>query len=287
MYVFTSAFFFLIFFSVKKEEDVVKINTSPKTVASIIKKLEKGKAANQKLLNNPAIPELSKVGIRSVISDIDSDIALLRRDTTARDKLKMYNSNGDGNMTFFGNSSKKFKTVGAYDSAQLKLPVAERSNFIMRRFERQNIHLREKYNDDSKAVMNAIIDKFKHFFPQMLFVSLPLFALFLQMLYARRKRFFYVNHVVFTIHLYCGTFIIILAAMGVEGLINLLHWEESGWLNGISTLLILFFWYKSMRNFYEQRRGKTILKYVITMFLSLLLMCIIFVLFFIFSAMAI
>jgi hypothetical protein len=45
------------------------------------------------------------------------------------------------------------------------------------------------------------------------FVSLPLFALMLRLLYVRRKQFFYVNHIVFSIHLYCGTFIIILAGI--------------------------------------------------------------------------
>jgi hypothetical protein len=35
-----------------------------------------------------------------------------------------------------------------------------------------------------------IFDKFKHLFPQMLFVSLPLFALMLRLLYVRGSNFF-------------------------------------------------------------------------------------------------
>ena len=121
----------------------------------------------------------------------------------------------------------------------------------------------------------------------MLFVSLPLFALVLQLLYVRKKNFFYVNHVVYAIHLYCGTFIIILAGMAMDGLLQLLGITEPGWIKTIFILSGFFYWYKSMRNFYEQRRAKTILKYLLVLFLSLIIMTLLFTVFFIFSAMAI
>jgi hypothetical protein len=57
--------------------------------------------------------------------------------------------------------------------------------------------------------------------------------------------------------------------------------------NVLFGLATFFFMYKSMRNFYEQRRAKTILKYLLMLFLSLILMTVIFIIFFIFSAMAI
>jgi len=285
MYVFTSAFFFLIFFSFNQEDSVVKITETQPTAASLLKKLEKDRLALVNELND-SMPAIAQKVIKMSIAASDSDIALIKRDTTARDKLKTLNKT---NFTLLGSSSKDtlYKNVTVYDSIQEKLPPSEKDNFIVRRFARQKIHLKEKYKGDNKAIWTAVIDKFNHLFPQMLFVSLPLFALVLQLLYVRKKSFFYVNHVVYSIHLYCGTFIIILAGMGMAGLVQLVGIDDPGWLKTIFTLAGFFYWYKSMRNFYTQRRAKTIVKYVIVLFLSLIIMALLFTIFFIFSAMAI
>ncbi len=284
MYVFTSAFFFLVFFSVNKEEDIVKLNESQPTAAKIVKKLEKERKELLEELKD-TLPELARKPILQNITMLDSDIALIKRDTTAKDKLQ---SEGD-NFNMFNFSGKKLmnQTVASYDSVQKALPVDKRDNFIEGRFERQNLHLKEKYHNDNKAIWTAILDKFKHLFPQMLFVSLPLFALLLKLLYVRRKNFFYVNHVVFTIHLYCGTFIIILLGMLAEYLAKMVSKGTGEWTAFIFTMLGLFYLYKSLRNFYEQRRAKTVLKYMLLFFFSIFIMAFLFTLFFIFSAMAI
>ena len=284
MYVFTSAFFFLVFFSVNKEDDFVKVNETQPTAAQLEKKLEKKKANLVKSLND-SMPDIARKPILKAIQMTDSDLALIKRDTTAKDKLKTM----ENNFTIFSMSSKDttYKTVEAYDSVQKHLPVSEKDNWVQRRFARQNLHLKEKYHNDAKAIWTAILSKFKHLFPQMLFVSLPLFALMLQLLYVRKKSFFYVNHVVYAIHLYCGTFIIILAGILMDYLAKSLGYGEQGWIGGVFTIAGFFYWYKSMRNFYEQRRAKTILKYCLVFFLSTLIMILIFTIFFIFSAMAI
>jgi hypothetical protein len=194
----------------------------------------------------------------------------------------------NNNLNFIGGTrGGDYENLHAYDSAQEKLSADKRDNFFERKLIRQNLHLKEKYNNDKEAILKAIVEKFNHLFPQMLFASLPLFALALKLLYVRRKNFYYVNHVIFTIHLYCGIFIIILAGMAMEGLFDAVNVEEPGWVKGIIVLSGFFYWYKSMRYFYEQRRGKTILKYTLALFLGLLIMALIFAIFFIFSAMSI
>ena len=285
MYVFTSAFFFLIFFSIKKEDEIIKINEDTPTAAGLMKKLEKKRANLVKSIND-SMPAIAKSSIQKIIVVADSDIALLKRDTTAKDKLKSFGNNTNVNIFSGGKKDTIYKTVATYDSIQKKLPADQKDNFLRRRFARQNVHLKEKYKGDNKAVLTAIFDKFKHMFPQMLFVSLPLFALILKLLYVRRKSFYYVNHVVFAIHLYCGTFIIILAGIFSDYLSGLIHYD-GGWISALFSLAGFFYWYKSMRNFYEQRRAKTILKYVLVFFLASFLMVFIFTIFFIFSAMAI
>lgn len=285
MYVFTSAFFFLVFFSVTKEDKSVVNVTDQKqmTTAAIIKKLEK-KRKNLADVVDDTSTLAGKQIMRTMLTNIDSDLALIRRDTTAKDQLKSFNSE----YNFLGGTAgTKYKTVSAYDSAQAALSPGKRDNWLERRFTHQSLHLKEKYHNDNNAIWKAILEKFNHLFPQMLFVSLPLFALMLQLLYVRRKKFYYVNHVIFTIHLYCGTFIIILATLAIQGIFSLFGADLPTLLKTLLILTGFFYWYKSMRGFYEQRRGKTILKYSLVLFLSLFIMTFIFVIFFIFSAMSI
>lgn len=288
MYVFTSAFFFLIFFSINGDEEIVKVKETeqPATAAQVMKKLDKDRRELAKELNDSVIPERAKEAIRIGLTNTDSNIALLKRDSTAKNRLTRANNNQGFNFILGDKSDTTIKAVHVYDSVQKQLPADKRDNFFKRKIRRQNIHLQEKYNGDSKAIWTAVAEKFKHLFPQMLFVSLPLFALMLRLLYVRRKNFFYVNHVVFTIHLYCGTFIIILAGILIDYLVKLTGYTGE-WVGFIFTMAGFFYWYKSMRNFYEQRRAKTILKYFLVLFLSIFIMSFIFTVFAIFSAMAI
>ncbi len=293
MYVFTSALFFLIFFSTRSEDDgVMKVNLSETSnAADIIKRLEKRKKTAQEAIDEfkrdstpGEIPDIPTWTLLQRIVKADSNLARLRRDTMYKHTLESttneYNFLG-------GTQATKFKSVSSYDSAQAALPEDQRDNFFERRFTKQNLRLKEKYNNDGKAIWKAILNKFNHMFPQMLFVSLPLFALALQLLYVRRKQFFYVNHIIFTIHLYCGTFILILAVMAINGIFKMFHGELPSWLGLIFFLVGSYYWYKSMRNFYEQRRGKTILKYILAWFLSIIIMSLLFTAFFVFSALSI
>ncbi len=280
MYVFTSAFFFLIFFSLQKEEDLIKITEKQPTAAEVMRNLEKKKAGLKETLQD-SMPDLVKVPILKAIALTDSNMAVLKKDTTAKDQM----TNSDDFLSW--GDDKKYRTVHDYDSIQKKLPSVQKNNFIERRIRIQKIHLFQKYHEDSKKIIEAIMEKFKHLFPQMLFFSMPLFALILQLLYVRNKNLYYVNHIVFTIHLYCGTFILILIGISFENLFSTFHVKVASWVNGLFVITGFIFWYKSIRNFYQQKRAKTIFKYLLVLVSSLFIMLLIFIAFFIFSAMAI
>ncbi len=286
MYVFTSAIFFLILFSFyqKASERVVRINENQQTTTELIKELEGKKKAMIKTL--PILPDSSSVDssrqeVKKRIVALDRDILTLKKDSTQREKIaSLYDDNNS--FQFGGDDYRGAYNVKAYDSIQNTLPPSERRNFIIARIQKQNIILKEKYGHDKKAMNNAILDKFRHMFPQMLFVSLPMFALFLTLLYVRRKDLFYVNHVVFTIHLYCATFILILFSLWFGSVLKWIHIKEDAAF-GIFSFVILFYWYKAFRNFYTQSRKKTALKYVLLFFLTLFLILLLFISFFMFS----
>jgi hypothetical protein len=285
MYVFTSAIFFLIFFSMRKEEEAVKVNEKKDNAAAIIENLEERKQELQEKLADSSLPAVAKSPLQKALALTDSDLVHMRKDTLAKDHL--LSSRRSGSVFGIGERNLHYGSIAEYDSLQKLLPEKNRDNFIERKLVRQNLHLKEKYKDDGKAIWTAILEKFRHMFPQMLFVSLPLFALLLQLLYIRRKKYFYVNHVVFTIHLYCATFIIILLGMLLNQIVVTLAGSSTDWIGIVFFLTGGFYWYKALRGFYEQRRFKTIMKYILIMFLSMFIMAFLFVLFFFFSAMSI
>ncbi|MGB7842215.1 MAG: DUF3667 domain-containing protein [Salinimicrobium sp.] len=92
--------------------------------------------------------------------------------------------------------------------------------------------------------------------PFIIFFYLPVFALFIWLLYLRRP-FTYMEHLIFTFHNQTTWFVVFGAAI-------LLDWIfQTEWIQGFSMLVFLFYLYKAFRRFYGQGRVKTILKFII------------------------
>jgi len=92
--------------------------------------------------------------------------------------------------------------------------------------------------------------------PLIIFFYLPVFALFIWLLYWRRP-FNYMEHLVFTFHVQTIFFVL----MGIALILsNIFNWDS---VSGILILLFLFYLYKALRNFYGQGRFKTLVKFVI------------------------
>ncbi len=111
-----------------------------------------------------------------------------------------------------------------------------------------------------------VIEKFIHSFPYLLFVSLPLYAFFLYLLYWRqRHRFYYADHGLFLIHLYIFTFVWMLVYIGLSKIPEFDSWPFDvfiGWTMFGMFVYGVYYAYKSMRVFYGQGRAKTLLKFV-------------------------
>ena len=147
-----------------------------------------------------------------------------------------------------------------------------------------DINLSEKVRENPEAAAKKFADSLLHRMPYMLLISLPFFALILKLVYIRRKQFYYADHGVFTIHLYVFTFLHLLVVLSVQKLGIALHWNFANWLVFLLFVLLFFYLYKAMRNFYGQRRAKTFIKFLLVAISSLLMMVILFLLFMFFSA---
>lgn len=286
MYVFTSAFFFIIFFSIFKiDEKKTDIN---------YRKLEETFAETNADFNVDFVSGDIKVGGVKVgsINDIEHiDKKLVdslvktkpsaRADTTRKNKK---NENDESNFSLINTGSIKYKSFEQYDSVQKALPKEKRDGWILRNIQRKSIEVDQKYGKNKAAAFARLGDVFLHKMPAIFFVTLPVFALILQLLYIRRKQFYYVNHLMFTIHYYIFSFIVLLFYFGIDKLGAMVHWGIFEWIKLILTLAIFFYLYKAMRNYYRQRRAKTIFKFIIFNFVFLIMVLLIFAGFLIFSA---
>jgi hypothetical protein len=107
-------------------------------------------------------------------------------------------------------------TLKQYDSIQQALPPAQRDNFISHHFARRACATFDYIGDHPDTYPDQINEKMKHSFSQMFFVSLPFFALVLNLFYKRNREYNFVSHAIFSIHCYCailiGLFFVLLTA---------------------------------------------------------------------------
>ena len=248
MYIFTSAIFFLIYFSVNKNEahsntikqhSVKEVGGVKGSITTDIKKgiqegISKTYPVNDSLSHivNVLSDSLSKTTDSVKREKLTKDIRVIKRLQKISNKI----------------SGKNEDDIDENDTSKAQLTKSKL-----------------KENDESWG--NEFIKKifpskeeFQHKIPQVMFVTLPLMALILQLLYGRLKYFFYVNHIIFIINLYIGVYLIILLEMGFSYLDKISHVGLFGFVASILSLGTFFYTYKSLRNFYLQGRVKTIIK---------------------------
>jgi len=318
MYVFTSAIFFIVLFSLRGTRDILTERADKQGLAE----LEQRKVKLEGRLAKPFVDaddredyqrRLSKVNrqmtaIRHVYGDStrrkfdDEEIGLaivqdmsdslmrtdLPREVRERLSEKVKNEKEDDErISFFGLNPGLYETVEAYDSAQAKLPESIRDGWLKRATTRKVIHLSMEYREDKRAFNEHLKENIIHSFPKILFITLPLFALILNILYFRHKQYYYVDHGIFTIHVYCATFILLLLYILVQKIANAVGVM---WLQVICYIIMIGIWvyiliylYKAMRGFYNQGRLKTFLKYFIVCCLSFIINIFLFLLFILIS----
>ena len=99
--------------------------------------------------------------------------------------------------------------------------------------------------------------------PFLIFFFLPVFALFIWLVYIRKK-YNYTDHLVFSFHIQSLLFILLIISLLIDSVFDVF----SGWL---FVLIFMVYLYKAMRNFYRQGRFKTIVKYAFFNFIFFIL----------------
>ncbi|HRO46955.1 DUF3667 domain-containing protein [Agriterribacter sp.] len=320
MYVFTSAFFFLIYFSfisghketgkegpevlkealnTKKEglkglnemfaktSDTVLKNAVGKTIAQyendikvLTGRLEKEETA-AKQSNKTNIPVMDSVlaGL-PLPGDIISKVDSIKKATAQNDSLHGKDEAHDAGYY----TIQWYQNEATYAAVQDALPAGRKDGLIERSVKLKILHWYQEQQKNGEKALQVLMDKFKHSFPTMLFISLPFFAFSLKLLYIRRGKFYYVDHGIFAIHTYCALFVLMLLYYMLDAVGGKLHWWIFSLAKVAVMVYVLYYVYKAMRNFYGQGRFKTLLKYFLLSWMTFTVMTILVIVFLIISA---
>ncbi|MDT0684927.1 DUF3667 domain-containing protein [Autumnicola psychrophila] len=106
--------------------------------------------------------------------------------------------------------------------------------------------------DNPQVFITYFINKL----PFIIFFYLPIFALFIWLLYIRRP-FNYMEHLIFAFHVQTTFFVLYSLALFFDYLIS------GDWGTTIAGITFVIYLYKALRKFYNQGRVKTVLKFVL------------------------
>lgn len=262
-YVFTSALFFLLFFGFFAKSNAVRINIDePISAAERSKRILMAEAELAKAPGNAEWAEALKLLRDSsrVVSEAD---------------LGKY----WGGFDFISVSDRKYRDRSEYDSIQASLPESEKDGWLTRQIEHRNLALKKKYGSDPRSGSDKLVEAFLHLLPYLLFVSLPLFALALKLLYLRRKEYYYADHGIFSIYHYIFSFLLLLAVLFFQKLTDLTGFEGFRWISVILFISGGVYLYIAMRRFYSQGAGKTFLKFILLNIAGIITLIVLFFLF--------
>ena len=232
---------------------------SDETVSPAIAEETKAKVDDPALASNDVVPvEVRKfpfIGAEKKLAEIYVPAATL--DT----------------LGFWNETATKFNIfLKKYETSEIK--VAEKALQSMDYpVTRYNLWLYEKVVDFSFISSNPDIF-FRYLIsklPFIIFFFLPLFALFIWLLYAK-KQHTYMEHLIFSFHSQTMWFVLLSIAILID------YSFEINTAKKAANLLFLFYLYKAMRKFYMQRRLKTFVKFILlnTIFITLAIIAVIF-----------
>jgi hypothetical protein len=171
-----------------------------------------------------------------------------------------------------------FKDRATYDSLIKNGKLKD--NWLKRKLQYREFEINEKYGNQQSDFMKQAVDLTKHYLPQMLFISLPIFAFVLFILYKRNRSFYFVSHGIYSIHLYITYFIALLLMLLLGKMIEYYHLEWLIWSIRFLLFYLLWYEYKAMRHFYGQARAKTIVKFILAFIARLLILIFLLIVFF-------
>lgn len=155
----------------------------------------------------------------------------------------------------------KLSSLEDYYQVQATLPKDQKDSFIKKYFTELQLKLNEKFRKDPKGSLFELLDHFIHSFSSLFFVSLPLIALWLNLLFFRQKQHNIVTHFIFLIHNYVFDYVAIFLQLLFNSLASLKGLGFLGYASIFMVLWMFVYGFRSMKNFYQLSNRKAIWKY--------------------------
>jgi hypothetical protein len=264
MYIFTSAIFFLIFFSIFQPKIAVDWDEDdlPYTLQQ--------RDSIRLRLENQLVKDSQNTGLRAQMALL-SDTS---RDVRFTDLVK-----NDKDYVTVGTFGRNYSSRREYDSIQQSLPAGDRDGWLKRLWNKRASSANDRYRRDTSFSVQSLAESVLHKLPYLLFVSLPIFALLLKLLYIRRKDYYYADHGIFSVHLYILNFILLLFIIGLNRLHKLIDWSIWNILIVVTAIAVFVYMYLAIKKFYKQGRFKTFIKFLLLLLLGFIMIAILFLIF--------
>lgn len=189
------------------------------------------------------------VGVRDSVRTVVNGEIAARLDTTEAVKAgveSMFFAFGSGGKLTIDLTENKYNSLREYDSIEPRLPDSSRNSGLWGWFVRRNVQLKEEHGGRSKM---HIEQNLQHSIPKIMFVLLPLFALFVSWFYSRAT-YYYVQHAIFTIHFHSFLFLLFLIVTLVSK--QLTSYQAVMWLVFGTYLLAYVYLVAALRGMYQQ-----------------------------------
>lgn len=268
MYIFISAVFFLITFSQKKEENNTNaVTTTNKDVNLFRQHLAdslRGIRKSKKPFSRG--DSIGNAIYSSLAAHLDTPKLLNVADESVGASI------GDNGAITFRIKENRYANTMQYETAQRKLPDSARDDVTMHYVEKKIIRLVHEQGHKGELVITRNIE---HDLPKIMFVLMPLFALFVSLFYSRK--FLYSQHVIFSLHFHSFVFIALLIA----DLLSLVMPIDKAWLILVGAWLFGVFIYlaAALHSAYSEALWLSVIKalgisfiYIITLIAGILLL---------------
>lgn len=182
----------------------------------------------------------------------------VKLDSIKKDTITNKNQNV---ISFLPNWSKFSKFQRKYPKVEIEdaLDSLSVEHTFFNRFLYSRVKAAYEMGDNDNDKLTQLKKQFISYVSISLFVFLPLFTLFLKLFYVRRK-YTYVEHLVFVFHTQTVFFLLSIIFYLVY------YFKPNDYMIGIFLLLFVIYLYLAIRKFYQQRRFKTFLKFVLINF---------------------
>lgn len=269
MYLFISVIFFFIFsFSVREQVQAVN--------KAVLEATNSEKISNTKIQVNKSNDSIFKQNISNALKANQKQLNIPDKDLEAIDSIMKNDGTNRTTSNWFPNYTEgKLDSLIALNKTDAELyaymGMQAEATYMQRRVYTQLLKFHK--TRDGGTILQTFYDSI----PIVLFFLLPLFALFLKILYFKRAS--YPHHLVFSFYYFAFVF----AILSIFTILNL-NWNIYEFVNTILILSLFVYLYLAMKRFYGQGAFLTFFKFGVLSFSFLLFIAPITALFLVFFA---